>query len=281
MARYAKNLRRRIQNSGPKVGFCAICGDKGPLSRDHVPPKKCNNLNDVEIKTFLPSEDYSKIGTTSQGGAHYRTLCATCNSTRLGSYYDPALIDLSNEITAMAMGAKSQKISLPRAIFPFIKPQRIARAVVGHVLAGLAVNESHKGLTSSPISDSLRSYFLDSTASLPDNLDIYYWIYPSRNQVLIKNAGKSVINSTGKRETVFGHIFKFLPLGFWLVFNGSNQESGLIKKLVREREMPLDGVEQIEIDLYRVPPLDYPERPVGDEVIALNGDYAVQTRDKI
>ena len=281
MAGYAKNLRKRVQNKGHKVGFCAICGDKGPLSRDHVPPRGCNNLNDVEISALLPSENSAKVGTTSQGGTHYRTLCATCNSTRLGTYYDPALIDLSNEITALALGAKRRKLALSRSIYPFIRPQRIARAVVGHVLAGLAVEETNQGLLSSPISDSLRSYFLDDTAGLPDDLEIYYWVYPSRRQVLIKNVGKSLTNSAGKREVAFGHVFKFLPLSFWLVFNGSNQESDLVKPLIRDKTMALDGVEQVEIDLHRVPPLDFPEAPKGNEFIALNSDYAVQTRDKI
>ena len=280
MAGYAKNLRKRVQNKGNKVGFCVICGDRGPLSRDHVPPKGCNNLNDVEIMALLPSENSAKVGTTSQGGTHYRTLCAECNSTRLGGHYDPALIDLSNAITTLALGAKGREIALPRTIYPFIKPQRIARAVVGHVLAGLAVEETHQGLLSSPISNSLRSYFLDGEADFPENLEIYYWLYPSRRQVLIKNVGKSLINSAGDREVVFGHIFKFLPLGFWLVFNGKNQESDLVRPLIKDKKMALDGVDQVEIDLHRVPPLGFPESPVGNEFIALNSDYAAHTRDK-
>lgn len=280
MAEYAKNLQKRVQNRGPKVGFCAICGDKGPLSKDHVPPRGCNNLNDVEISALLPSENTAKVGITSQGGTHYRTLCGTCNSTRLGTYYDPALIDLSNEITTLSLGAKRREIILPRTIHPFIRPQRIARAVVGHVLAGLAVEETSQGLLSSPINDSLRNYFLDETAELPNNLEIYYWVYPSRRQVLIKNVGKSLINNSGKREVVFGHIFKFLPLGFWLVFNSSNQKSELVKPLVRDKNMTLDCMDQVDINLYRVPPLDFPEVPKGDEFIAFNNDYGTQTREK-
>ena len=281
MAGYAKSLRRRVQNKGQKVGFCAICGYKRPLSRDHVPPKGCNNLNDVEIMALLPSENSAKVGTTSQGGAHYRTLCGTCNNTLLGIHYDPALIDLSNAITGLALGAKRREIALPQIIYPFIKPQRIARSVVGHVLAGLAVEETTQGLFSSPISDSLRSYFLNEAAGFPENLEIYYWVYPSRRQVLIKNISKSLINSSGEREVVFGHIFKFLPLGFWLVFDGSNQGSDLVKPLIKDKTMDLNGVDQVEIDLHRVPPLDFPERPKENALVALNSNYAAHTRDKI
>ena len=230
---------------------------------------------------LLPSENSASVGTTSQGGTHYRTICGQCNSARLGGHYDPALVDMSNAITTLALGAKKRKIALPRTISPFIKPQRIARAVVGHVLAGLAVEETNQGLLSSPISDSLRSYFLDEAAYFPENLEIYYWLHPSRRQVLIKNVGKSLINSAGEREVVFGHIFKFLPLGFWLVFNGTNQESDLVKTLVKNKMMALDEVDQVEIDLHRVPPLDFPEVPKGNDFIAFNSDYAAHTRDKI
>jgi hypothetical protein len=220
------------------------------------------------------------VGTTSQGGTHYRTLCETCNNTLLGSYYDPSLVSLSNEITSLSLGAKRKTVSLPRKIYPFIRPQRVARSVVGHTLAGLAVNETRKGLLDSPINSCLREYFLDESAGFPIDLEIYYWLYPSRKQVLVKNMGKSIIAVTNKREVIFGHVFKFLPLGFWLVWKGSSQESGLVKRLVEDKKMPLDEVKQIEIDLYNIPPLDFPEVPVGDDIIALNREYAVSAKEK-
>jgi hypothetical protein len=106
MGEYSKNLKKRILNQGPKEGFCVICGGFGVLSRDHVPPKGCHNLNDVELKTVLPSPEYSKVGTTSQGGTHYKTLCEKCNNHCLGTLYDQALIDFSNSITSTVLGAK-------------------------------------------------------------------------------------------------------------------------------------------------------------------------------
>jgi len=277
MGNFSNNLGKRVLNRGADKGHCVICGVYGKLSRDHVPPKKCNNLNDVELKTLLPSENSARVGTTSQGGAHYKTLCKECNSKRLGTNYDPSLINLSNEITSLVMGAKNRLVSLPETIHPFIKPQKIARAIVGHCLAAIAIEETKSGPIPSPIGDGLREYFLDESQALPDELDIYYWVYPSKRQVVIKAMGKSSMYS---RATIVGHVIKFLPLGFWLVWN---KPKGLImnlNNLVPEKNMELNAVRQIELNLYRIPALNFPEVPEDHEYIALNGGHAVVANPK-
>lgn len=264
-------------NRGPNIGHCVICGIHGKLSRDHVPPKACNNLNDVELKTLHPTKEHSNRGTTSQGGSHYKTLCNKCNSTELGINYDPSLVDLSNEITSLVIGAKNKNISLPKKIYPFIRPQKIARSIVGHCLAAIAIEESKTGLISTPIGDTLRKYFLDPSAPLPEELDIYYWPYPSNQQVIIKNIGKSSIHHSG---IIFGHIIKFLPLGFWLVWNKPHSIQLNINQLVPNKSMGIDEVQQIEIDLYNIPNFDFPEAPMDHEIVAFNDNYSVVANQK-
>jgi len=271
LGNFSKRLGKRVLHKGPEKGYCTICGVSGKLSRDHVPPKKCNNLNDVEISALLPSEEYSKIGTTSQGGTHFRTLCSKCNSERLGLEYDPALIGFSNEITALAIGAKERQIHLPQYVYPIIKPQRVARSVIGHVLAAAAIEEIKTGPLTSPMSDAMREYFLDSSAPMPEMLDIYYWIYPSNKQVVIKYFGKAQF---GMKATVTGHVIKFLPLGFWLVWDKPKSVKMNIPKLVKEKGMGLDDREQLKIDLYNVPSTKFPEAPKDWEINLLNDKYA-------
>lgn len=238
MGNFSKSISERILHKGPESGFCVICGEYGKLTRDHVPPKKCNNLNDVEIKAFLPNEESARVGTTSQGGTHFRTLCKKCNSERLGIEYDPSLVKFSNEITALVLGAKRKHISLPQHIYPIITPQRIARSVVGHVLAAIAVEESKSGLMKSPMSDSLREYFLNSALPMPSSLEIFYWIYPSRKQIVIKGMGKGQFGTDA--GAVIGHVFKFLPLGFWLVWDRPKKIRMNIPSLVMNKSMGLD-----------------------------------------
>ena len=272
MGKFSNNLGKRVLNKGPKIGYCVICGEYGKLSRDHVPPRKCNNLSDVELKALFSKEQISKVGTISQGGAHYRTICSECNSTHLGTKYDPALVDLSNDITSYVMAANNRLISLPEVISPFVKPQKIARSVVGHCLAAIAIEETKTGLVSSPISDSLREYFLNESLPMPKELDIYYWLYPSKRQVVVKNMGKSSMNGNG---TIFGHVIKFLPLGFWLVWNKPKTVDLKMRSLLSNKNIGINEVEQHEINLYDVPALDFPEAPADHEFIALNSNYAV------
>jgi len=277
MGNYSSSIRNRISNRGPAQGYCVICGEYGKLTKDHVPPKKCNNLNDIEIKAMMSEEKSDKAGFTSQGGMHFKTLCGVCNSERLGIKYDPSLVNLSNEITSLVQGAKKRNIVLPRKIYPIIQPQRIARSVVGHVLAAIAVDEAKSGLRSSPISDSLREYFLDENSHMPDNLNIYYWLYPSRKQVVIKGMGKRHLGVDG---TVVGHVIKFLPLGFWVVYNKPLNININLENLVRDKAMGLSEREQIEIDLYHTPSINFPEAPKDSEINALNDNYAYSGHPK-
>jgi len=272
MGKFSKNLRERVLNKGPIFGTCVICGNEGKLTRDHVPPKNCNNLTDYELKIFLDFENMNGKGTTSQGGTHFRTLCSECNSDRLGLQYDPFLVDLSNEITSLVMGAKNKVISLPNFIYPFVKPQRLARSIVGHVLSAVAVEETKTGLLSAPFPDALRSYFLDESSPLPNKLDIYYWVYPSRKQIIIKGSGKVLI--FGDRGTVIGHIIKFLPLGFWLIWDKPKKYYVNAHKLIPLKNMGIDEVHQMPISLGEIPLLNFPEAPEYHEAILLNTKYS-------
>lgn len=270
MGNYTKNLRERVLIKGPEIGFCVICGEKGKLTKDHVPPKNCNNLSNYDLKAFLDFENSGGKGANSQGGTHFRTLCQKCNNERLGLQYDPSLVDLSNEITLLVMGTKNRIISLPEFLYPFVKPQRLARSVIGHTLAAIAVDETKKGLISAPIPNALRDYFLDDALPLPDRLDIYYWMYPSRRQVVIKGAGK--ISMFAGPDAVVGHIIKFLPLGFWLIWDKPNKFKANLNKLVPNKDMGLDEVHQMVVSLRDIPPLDFPEAPADHEAILLNAN---------
>lgn len=272
MGDYSKNLKKRVQHIGNDRGLCVICGEYGKLSRDHVPPKRCNNLNDVELRTLFPSDDWSKKGQISQGGSFYKTLCSTCNNTRLGKYYDPFLVNLSNEITSLVLGAKNRKIVLPSSIFTFIRPQRIARAIVGHCLAANSINETRDGLTSSPMNDILREYFLNIDAAFPEKLNIYFWPYPSRRQVIIKGMGKASLKS----KPIIGNVIKFLPLGFWIVWDKPNNVRISLPELVKDKSLNIDDVLQFEIDIHNIPRIDFPETPSTDEFILMNDNFSLE-----
>lgn len=256
---------------GPSEGYCVICGTFGKLTRDHVPPKGCNNATDAILQTFPQAHGGQKGNrwSQSQGGTHFKTLCQKCNTYRLGSKYDPEIVDLSNELTRLALSSLNGTIALPNEIAVFLRPQKIARAVVGHLLAANAVEEAKTGIVSAPFPDALRRYFLNDEQALPDNIDIYWWIYPYRRQVVIKGAGKMSMKGSGM---IFGHILKFLPLGFWVLWERPAHVSLQVPTLVPDKRMGIDEVAQTSIVLNSPPPRDFPEAPTDDEAILMHAE---------
>ena len=280
MGKYTENLKKRILTRGSKEGYCVICGEWGLLSRDHVPPKGCNNLSDAEIRFLHPPEGIERKPITSQGGVTYRTLCGACNSGRLGAEYDRALIEFSNAITSCSLSAREKRFALPQYVQQYIKPQRIARAIVGHVIAALAVDETRNGLRSDPMTDKMRHYFLNQDAPLPEQIEIYFWLYPERKQVIVKHMGKMIQVEDGSNEIVKGHIIKFLPFGFWLTFESPSIRARNIHKLIKQRSMGIDDPDLISLDIYDVPPLNFPETPEGNQFMMYNSNYGAQSTPK-
>ena len=235
---------------------------------------------DVVLRTFPDRYTNNAAGpkTFYQGGTHFRTLCEKCNSGHLGTEYDPELVKLCNQIRILAEAVRRKEIALPSDVLVFVKPQRIARAIVGHILAANAVEEAKDGLVSAPLPDALRRYFLDDASVLPREVDMYFWVYPSRRQVIVKGAGKISLKYSG---VILGHILKFLPLGFWVVWEKPLNLSINLPTLVPDKRMGIDDISQMRVDLTNIPHLNFPEEPTSDEVILMHdGSTSVSSPKK-
>ena len=266
MGNYSNMLKSRVLTRGPKVGYCAICRSHGSLTRDHVPPKGCGNVKDVILKTLtldtLPEQKVSK--THSQGGVHYLTVCSNCNNNLLGQKYDPALNSLYNEVISRAQSAQQNRIRLPAYSHHFIQPHKLARAVIGHLLAANSVGITSGNWNDSPFYDALRKYFLDETEDLPNKLEIYYWLYPYRTIKVLRGLGKMSLDWEGN---IFGDIIKFAPFGFWLVWDQPKGLSTTLEKLIPRRGIEFDERIQIKFDYRKIPPESFPEAPADKEML--------------
>ena len=193
--RRQRREKRRLLIRGRKSGYCAICGQFGKLTRDHIPPKACGNSDDVLVQHY---GNLRQPILTSQGGRHCRTICANCNGNLLGVEYDPELVDFSKNVANPTRMALDGPIIVQDRISVTIKPQRVARAVVGHILAANAVAETMGPPDPScPFPTALREYFLDPSAGMPEGLDLFAWIYPGPHEVLLKNCMKVLNNNPG------------------------------------------------------------------------------------
>lgn len=175
---------------------------------------------------------------------------------------------MSNEITKIALAVINKQIMLPSNRLIFTRPQKLARAVIGHILAADAVDETKAGLKSFDFRDALRNYYLNESAALPQEVGILFWIYPSRRQVIIKDALLAYMGSFDNKALCC-HILKFLPFGFWVLWEKPDTFQTTLPNLVPDKSMGIDDIYQTTVDFGNIPTLDFPEMPINDNQITL------------
>ena len=79
-----------------RIGTCHICGEHGPLSFEHVPPRRAFNDRPVVRVDFEEAmelgPDVAAKGPIQQRGSGGHTLCPRCNN-KTGSWYGKHFID--------------------------------------------------------------------------------------------------------------------------------------------------------------------------------------------
>lgn len=186
MGAYSKKLRSRIDIlGGQRTGHCVICGTVGPLSADHVPPKGCIQITDTVLKSMVPPQDGSR-GHLIQGGIKFRTICSTCNNTRLGALHDPHLKDFVDQIRHQMIVAPVTAY-IPRIFEASFSAHHIAKAIVGHILAAHSVKETAEFKDDIGANSSLRQYFLAAEGNFPPDWKLFCWPNFYREQVILRH----------------------------------------------------------------------------------------------
>lgn len=198
----------------------------------------------------------------SQDGMKYRTLCARCNNDRLGRRYDPSLIELSHEVGKLA----DSKLQLPGQLALATRPNRLARSVVGHLLAfGLAQHRQGSA------NDALTDYFLDEHRLWPARLRLYYWMYPYSNQIVVRHAGLSF---KGLNDVAAFMLLKFFPLAFFVVVDEPASWRLRLRRLDTILSADIDHEANLTIDLVALPAAQWPETPDQWGVVLYGEDAA-------
>lgn len=245
---------RLIETRGAKIGRCNICGNVGNLTDDHTPPKGCTRIGAVQLHYITERLNVGKTksnGRISQNGVKYRTLCAHCNSTMLGIHYDPTFIDFVNSISSIL----KSDLYLPGVIPIKTKPQRVMRSLLGH-LSAQGVNGYNKGEFTEPI----RDYILDETKPLPDSLKIYFWLYPFRHYIMARDCAYKDFQYS---EHVLIWFLKFYPVAFMITFKEPDSYAFPFPFycLSSWGQEQIDFEIDVQIDLWNIPPEDWPETP--------------------
>lgn len=284
MADFTKRLNSWAGLTGKKgPGFCAICGAYGDLTRDHVPPKACVQItNAVLSRLIVNSGDRSTSNSSMriQGGLKFKTLCGNCNNNLLGLKYDPELKYFVDGVQTSFQNA-DRYVVLPRLIKTEANLHSVARSVIGHLLAAHSVPETQKRIINVGATEVLRQYFLNSDAPFPADWRLYCWPYFSRTQIILRHAAwmdVSVQNINNK--VTYGHLLKFLPLAFWLVYEQPHNF------IIPENEITPKGNtsnkrDTIDFDLQKAPHLSYPEVPTGHRILLFADEQSSSSKPTI
>jgi hypothetical protein len=246
-----------------------LCLSEGLLTADHIPPKAAYRPSQVDLVhiTDLLALDRPRANPQKrslQSGLSFRTLCADCNNAVLGAGCDPALIEFSSSVHALLRTFLTLS-EIPRVR---VRPGLVARAVLGHLFA-VGLNRTER----TPTLREAQSFVLDEKKPMPPEIDIYYWLYPYRNVVAIRDAGLIPDLFGGKKDAIVFWCLKFFPLAFMVTLGIQEHQRLLLPNL---RDFMINAGTHnadIPIQLVRVPHQHWPESP-GDDGILLYGDGA-------
>jgi hypothetical protein len=221
-----------------KVGLCNICKKSASLSWDHFPPKGGIDLKPVEQVTILehlvgnPEEQKARI---SQNGVKYRTLCKHCNE-RLGHSYDPVLNNF-----ALGVGRILKSIVEVPPIFHYkTQPAVLTRSILGHLLAAKGV------IDNAAFDQKIRDFLFDDLARLPEEIKIFYWVYPYREIVVVRDVAMPAIRGNFSQFGLFSGILKYFPVAY-LVCDLEKYEG--LDELTIYRDLKLEETAEIKIRL--------------------------------
>lgn len=198
---------------------CPICGKYNFPTKDHVPPKSCNN-RDAVIKTYLfPTPDgYERLNLIQQGGLNYSYICSDCNNRILGEDCDPELARLYNQIVSSTDDVINMSLDVTKLI----------KAVFGHILA--------TGSFSPCVYDKEMRDFIIKNA-VPKKAHLYILYYPYRDVFIIRNVipiayfERPHSTKVTNAKRMFS-CFYFYPLAFIVTDPGFNSPGiDLVKTL--------------------------------------------------
>ena len=264
-------IKSRISTKGPKNGICNICGEDGKLTEDHTPPKGSIRIRQVELLSILNhlhADMPSKNGRILQNGMKYRTLCHKCNNDYLGAKYDPAF----NEFVNTVGDYLKSNIHLPKSIRTEIKPQKIMKSLIGH-LAAQGVNRYKKG----PDTELIRDYIVNPSYTLPENIRIYYWLFPYKNHVMARDCAFLDLR-VGKPCVIW--FLKFFPISFLVTFNQPAELQLNVSELSKWREFSIDEKAIEHVQLTNLPHQFWPEAPTDHSIITYGQEAVVSYKYK-
>lgn len=244
MSHFVKNKRQRTD-------ICNMCLEIKDLTWDHVPPQGGGNFTHMEIRSAfdlvisknevkpIPQQHFS-----SQNGIKYRTLCHKCHG--LLSKLDIELNNFSNGISKfLKLG-----LILPDTITYTVRPKKIILALLGHLLAAKQTIEKVA------FDEMVRDIFLRSQP-IPENLNIFYWIYPFSETIIMRDFGMPSVRGDFSQKLGFFQLIKYFPIAYLI---SDVPDYANLSSLPKHNFLDENDRAEIAINFRDIPSADWPER---------------------
>ena len=241
-----------------------------------MPPKSVMAPNPIVVRRFadvMEHREAAEVESTGFGSCVFRTICASCNSKRLGSVYDPALARFANAFGTWVRAGFELHLTLPDVAVVTCQPALVARAIVGNLLAAEPNRKSGDRLPAGALLKSMRRYFLSDDLALPGDFQILVWPYPSTRTVSGRGIGHW---DTSDGEPIVADTLKFYPLAFAVVSVEAHMPSIPASRLRPDLVRDLHDSVSLEINLRTSPGLTWPERPRRASLVLVNRDRVLE-----
>ena len=228
-----------------KYSKCNICLKESEMTFDHIPPRGSIEIQPVEQENIFHrlTQNQRKFN-LSQNGVKFRTICSVCNNERLGAELDPVL----NEFTKSVSLVLKSKLTFPQYIEIETQPNLLIRAILGHLLAAkIKIDDS-------VIDKSIRDFVFDYNIPIPNDINIFYWIYPFQEIEIMRDFGMPSIRNKFKDIGLFS-ILKFFPVAY-LISDLNEYEN--LPSLISYKTKNFEDKSNITIDLKKIKPQFWP-----------------------
>jgi len=207
-----------------KKGKCRICGKIGPLTYEHVPPRKAFNSNKALVyygrkilekdSEGFPWEISSRLkGKLLQRGIGAYTLCERCNNNT-GAWYGDAFVDFIHKGYSETNNKKYINNSWATITLNKIYPLRIIKQI-------MAMFFSINNPNLSGAHEEIREFVLSKEKRGISEKDFRFYLYVLRGKIL-KRLGIIVIGNIEERSFCprivselstppFGLVLEFQP----------------------------------------------------------------------
>lgn len=199
--------------SDDRIGDCAICGTNGPLSKEHMPPRKAFNLDTVLMAHIDEARTRTEVrwrAKQRQGGYHEYRTCVPCNN-KTGKWYGTAYVDFVREcarVVDSVPGAHAAQVT-----FPKLRPSRVAKQALATLCAAC-------GPSLRNACPELEKLILDpESRGLPPRVRLLAYLRAEAGGRTSGIAGIADVESGGSRVVA---EFSWWPVGWILAFDDAS-----------------------------------------------------------